>query len=161
MNGQRFLKDIEDIDCQRYLQYLEIQVDRDIFKIQRYKWIEIFKRYRLLEIFTSFQRYRWKDVEIKKDIKIQTLQLESQIFQTQVQQTLVLVKTRVKKCRPELNTYNRITITQIPDLIFQDYPKPKILLNLVVYFFVIQADKILLLLVILQNYTYMVIKKKL
>ena len=30
---------------------------------------------------------------------------------------------------------NRITITQTPGLIFQDFPKPRFLLNLVLFFF--------------------------
>ena len=43
--------------------------------------------------------------------------------------TLVLIKSRVEKYRPWFK-HNKITITKNPDKIFQDYPKPRILLNL-------------------------------
>ena len=52
MQGYRYSKDIEIqmdfsilkiyVDRKRYFKYVDIQVERDVLKIQRYKWIEMF-----------------------------------------------------------------------------------------------------------------------
>ena len=57
------------------------------------------------------------------------------LFRPSFNKTLVLVKSKFRKIQ-SLVKHNRITITQNPGLIFQNYPKPRFLLNLFYLFFI-------------------------